>query len=182
MGTDGQSGDEPVATELYLTFLLGAERFAMPAGSIRGIINFTPLTEVPLMPDFLPGVLSVRGAVVPVIDLALRLGLEKSVPGRRSCVVILDLLHGEQGLAIGVLVDMVHAVLPLDPEGFEPLMEPHTRIRPEFIQGTMRLHGVSVISLDIQQVLEPAELVELIGSAGFRRSTGAANGAPRRAP
>lgn len=182
MSTDEQSSGEQAATELYLTFLVGAERFAMPVGAIREIINFSTLTEIPLMPDFLPGVLSVRGTVVPVIDLALRLGMDKTVPGRRSCVIILDLHHDEQCLLIGLLVDLVHAVLPLIPEGFEPLTAAHDRVRPEFLQGMMKLNGRNVISLDLQQVLDPGELVEQIGHAGFPRSARTFSGEARRTP
>ncbi|NYT24800.1 purine-binding chemotaxis protein CheW [Alcaligenaceae bacterium] len=152
----------------YLTFLLAAERFAMPTGPIREIVGFSSLTEVPLMPDFLRGVINVRGAVVPVMDLSLRLGLDATVFGKRTCVVILDLRHRKKIWSVGALVDAAHAVATLDASRFDQPAVAHPRIPPEFIHGTLELDGRPVISLDIQRIFEAEELVELVGGAGSR--------------
>lgn len=166
---------------LYLTFMLGAERFAIPAGFIREIIHFSVLTEVPLMPDFLRGVLNVRGTVVPVMDLSLRLGRPPVVQGRRTCVVILDLPQGARCLTIGLLVDMVHAVRRLRDALFEMPAETQGPIRPEFTIGELELDGVRVTGLNLETLLNPQELAELMGGAGFPRAAGPSLSDPRGA-
>ena len=165
-----QSADDPdtrAGPSLSLTFMLGAERFAIPSGFIRQIIHFTVLTPVPLMPDFLRGVLNVRGTVVPVMDLSLRLGLPPTVPGRRTCVVILDLPHEARCLTIGLLVDMVHAIRPLHHALIQTPAESAGCIRPEFIIGALDLDGMRVTELNLETLLSPVELAGMMGARSF---------------
>lgn len=167
--TDSLPPERAARPGRYLTFLLGGERMAMPAEPIREVISFSSLTEVPLMPDFLRGVINVRGAVLPVVDLALRLGLDETSFGKRTCVVILEVRHDDQWVALGVLVDVVQAVLTLDMNLFQPLPHPHPRIRPEFITAEVERDESRLLVLDLGQALKLEALVELIGGAGFRR-------------
>ena len=167
--TDSLPPDKPAKPGRYLTFLLGGERLAVSAEFIRGVIGFSSLTDVPLMPDFLRGVVNVRGAVLPVIDLALRLGLEETPFGKRTCVVILELQHDEQTVTLGVLVDVAQAVLTLDMNLFEALEPPHPRIGAEFIEAALERDEGRLIVLDLNHALDLEALVDLIGDAGFRR-------------
>ncbi|WP_148714393.1 chemotaxis protein CheW [Chitinolyticbacter meiyuanensis] len=155
----------------YLTFTLAGELFAMPIERIREIIEFAGLTEIPLMPTFLRGVINVRGAVVPVIDLAVRFGRERTEIARRTCIVIMELEQEGQVLLLGVLVDAVNEVLDVEPGQIEPRPSFGAKIRAEFIEGMINLNDRFVIALDIHQVLSVDELATLIGVAAGEPET-----------
>src|SRR5512146_1954625 len=95
----------------YLTFTLGGEMFAVAILNVKEIIEFGSLTEIPMMPAFIRGVINLRGAVVPVIDLSCRFGNKPTEVSRRTCIVIIELNDGEQKHDIGVMVDAVSEVL-----------------------------------------------------------------------
>ncbi|TJZ79004.1 chemotaxis protein CheW [Chitiniphilus eburneus] len=149
----------------YLTFTLGGELFAMPIEQIREIIEFAGMTEIPLMPAFLRGVINMRGAVVPVIDLAVRFGRERTEIARRTCIVIIEVEQEGQMLLLGVLVDAVNEVLTVEPGQVEQRPAFGARIRAEFIEGMINLDQRFVIALDIRLVLSVEELATLIGVA-----------------
>ena len=94
----------------YLTFLLGKEVFAMDIRTVREIIQFGPMTTVPLMPDFVRGVINLRGAVVPVIDLHARFGNAAAQIGKKTCIVIFDTIRQDEHVELGLLVDAVSGV------------------------------------------------------------------------
>ncbi|WDZ96806.1 chemotaxis protein CheW [Herbaspirillum sp. WKF16] len=155
--------EEAVESRQFLTFLVGAESFAMPIGSIREIIEFGGLTEVPLMPSFLRGVINLRGAVVPVIDLAVRFGRAPTVVAKRTCVIILELLQDEQQLLLGVMVDAVSAVLSVEAGSIEPRPSFGAGIRADFIEGMININGRFVVVLDVPRALSVDELASLLG-------------------
>ncbi|GLS04560.1 chemotaxis protein CheW [Chitiniphilus shinanonensis] len=159
------------ASRQYLTFTLGGELFAMPIEQIREIIEFGGMTEIPLMPGFLRGVINMRGAVVPVIDLAVRFGRERTEIARRTCIVIIELEQEGQMLLLGVLVDAVNEVLTVEPGQVEPRPAFGARIRAEFIEGMINLDQRFVIALDIRLVLSVDELATLIGMAAETGAT-----------
>lgn len=138
----------------YLTFLSGAELFAMPIARVREIIEFGSLTPVPLMPDFIRGVINIRGAVVPVVDLSARFGRPASQAGRRSCVIILEMpaADGENSL-LGVLVDAVSAVVNAGPEAIEPRPDFGAHIPSDFIEGMLARENGFIIILAVERVL-----------------------------
>jgi len=152
---------EPVEMPQYLTFRLGNETFALEILHIKEIIEYGGLTEVPLMPRFLRGVINLRGAVVPVIDLAVRFGREATEIGRRSCIVIVEVAMGEQWYDLGVIVDAVDEVLELPPENIEPAPAFGARLRAEFIRGMGKLGERFVIVLALEHVLSIDEMAEL---------------------
>src|ERR1035441_7456611 len=104
----------------YLTFMLGGEVFAIGILSIKEIIEYGQLTEVPRMPGFIRGVINLRGAVVPVIDLGSRFGKQASAVSRRTCIVIIEVIHEEEQHVVGVMVDAVNEVLDIAPNEIEP--------------------------------------------------------------
>lgn len=137
----------------YLTFMLGGEAFGIGIMAVKEIIEFSGITDVPMMPDSIRGVINLRGAVVPVMDLAARFGRPQSVPGKRTCIVIVEREHdGEQQLT-GVVVDAVSAVLDIPASDIEPAPSFGTRIRGDFIAGMGKLNGKFVILLNVDQVL-----------------------------
>jgi purine-binding chemotaxis protein CheW len=149
----------------YLTFSLDGELFAVPIEHIREIIEFGGLTAVPLTPQFLRGVINLRGAVVPVVDLAARFGRSGTTIGRRTCIVILEVEAAGRTLPVGILVDTVNEVLNTDRSQIEPRPPFGARLRADFICGMLSQGERFVIVLDIQQVLSVAEMADLIGLA-----------------
>ncbi|MFL6633197.1 MAG: chemotaxis protein CheW [Massilia sp.] len=137
----------------YLTFMLGGEAFGVGIMAVKEIIEFAGITDVPMMPESIRGVINLRGAVVPVMDLAARFGRPQSVPGKRTCIVIVELEHDGERQLTGVVVDAVSAVLDIPAADIEPAPSFGTRIRGDFIAGMGKVNGRFVILLNVQQVL-----------------------------
>lgn len=156
---------EVIEQRQFLTFVLADDVFAMPIENIREIIEFVGLTEVPLMPNFLRGVINLRGAVVPVIDLSVRFGRPLSVVGKRTCIVIMEVMQDEKLLLLGVMVDAVSAVLMIDLDKIEGRPSFGARIRSDFIEGMINIKDRFVVALDIKAVLSVDEMATLIGMA-----------------
>ena len=147
----------------FLTFMLAEEMFAMSIDDIREIIQFTPLTSVPLMPDFLRGVLNLRGAVVPVIDLSVRLGRTETSVAKRTCIVILELMQNQQRFLLGVMVDAVRAVLTVEHDKIEPPLTFGARLRTDFVEGMLNIQERFIVALNVKSVFSIEELAALIG-------------------
>ena len=154
----------------YLTFMLGGEVFAIGILSIKEIIEYGQLTEVPRMPEFIRGVINLRGAVVPVVDLGARFGKHQSTVSRRTCVVIIEIEHDGEQQVVGVMVDAVNEVLDIVPDQIEPAPNFGASIRADFISGMGKVNGKFVIILNVNYVLSLDEMSSLAGLAG----TGAA--------
>lgn len=164
-GTRNQAAQEIVLHQ-YLTFLLGKELFALPIEHVREIIEYEGITEIPLMPDFLRGVINLRGAVVPVIDLSSRFGRERTEIGRRTCVVLIEVNNPEVDLQmLGVLVDSVNEVMSIDRTQIESRPSFGANLRTDFIEGILKVDGRMVIILDVKQVVSLEELATLVGVA-----------------
>lgn len=146
----------------YLTFMLGGEMFAIGILGIKEIIEYGSLTVVPMMPAFLRGVINLRGAVVPVVDLSARFGRQNSAITRRSCVIIIE-ANSEDGQPqdIGLLVDNVSAVLEIPASQIEPPPNFGARIRADFISGMAKVDGKFVIVLEVDRVLSIDEMSSL---------------------
>ena len=137
----------------YLSFMLGGEAYAIAILAIREIIEYSGLTDVPMMPECVRGVINLRGAVVPVIDLQARFGRTMTAPTRRTCIVIVETAqHGERQVS-GVVVDAVNAVLDIAPADIERAPAFGARIRSDFIVGMAKADGKFIIVLDVDQVL-----------------------------
>ena len=164
----------PVATnaaaqqdqQQYLTFMLGGETYAMGILAIKEIIEYGNITEVPRMPDFIRGVINLRGAVVPVIDLGARFGKRATDISRRTCIVIIEVANGEGTQDIGVMVDAVNEVLEISASEIEPAPSFGANIRADFIDGMGKINGKFVIILNIHQVLSVEEMATLAGVGG----------------
>jgi purine-binding chemotaxis protein CheW len=143
----------------YLTFMLGAEVYAIGILAIKEIIEYDELTTVPMMPDCIRGVINLRGSVVPVMDLSLRFGKPSSAVTKRTCIVIIERQANGEREDLGVIVDAVNAVLEIPTSDIEPPPAFGARIRTEFIRGLGKINGKFVIMLDVQRVLSVEELV-----------------------
>jgi purine-binding chemotaxis protein CheW len=152
------------APQQYLTFLLGGEMFALAILNVKEIIEYGNLTEIPMMPAFIRGVINLRGSVVPVIDLTARFGGKATEVGRRTCNVIVEMKGGEGGderYDIGIIVDAVSEVLEIPKSEIEPPPSFGAKIRADFIQGMGKVGGKFVIILNIDRVLSVDELAQL---------------------
>lgn len=148
------------ASAQFLTFQLGGEMFAIGILTIKEIIEYGELTSVPMMPSTVRGVINLRGAVVPVIDLQARFGKGAVVAGKRTCIVIVEVEVEAQGerQVIGVIVDAVNEVVDILPEDIEPPPSFGARIRTDFIHGMGKVRGRFVILLELERVLSLDDL------------------------
>ena len=149
----------------YLVFSLCGEAFAIGIRSIKEIIEFGQLTEVPMMPELVRGVINLRGAVVPVVDLAVRFGRKPTQIARRTCIVIVEIeAQPDEVQVIGVIVDAVNEVLDIPPQEIEPAPAFGARIRSDFIEGMGKVSGKFVILLNLRHALSVDELTEIVGA------------------
>ncbi len=150
----------------YLTFLIGGEMFAISILGIKEIIEYGNLTTVPMMPDFIRGVINLRGAVVPVVDMSARFGRTASEVTRRSCIVIIEVETDEEKQDVGVVVDSVSEVLEIPAAEIEPAPSFGARIRADFISGMGKVNDKFVIILNADRVLSVDEMAMLSGTNG----------------
>jgi len=158
-----QSAGEPAQ---FLTFTLASEMFAVAIEHIKEIIEFGQPTEVPMMPAYIRGVINLRGAVVPVIDLNARFGRGASAVSRRTCIVIVEVESEGSAQDIGIMVDAVSAVLDIPASEIEPPPAFGSRIRAQFLFGMGKVNGQFVMILDLANVLSVEELAQLGEATG----------------
>jgi purine-binding chemotaxis protein CheW len=149
----------------YLTFVLGDEMFAVGILGVREIIEYGQVTEVPMTPPFIRGVINLRGAVVPVLDLAVRFGRPARDITRRTCIVIVEVDTAKGSQEMGIVVDAVSEVLEIPAADIEPPPEFGAKIRIDFIKGMGKVNGQFVVILDANQVLSVEE-VAVVASMG----------------
>lgn len=153
------------APQQYLTFVLGGEMFALAILNVKEIIEYGSLTEIPMMPTFIRGVINLRGSVVPVIDMTARFGGGTSEVGRRTCIVIVEMANKDDAGGtthdIGIVVDAVSEVLEIPKSEIEPPPTFGAKIRADFIAGMGKVAGKFVIILNVQRVLSVDEMATL---------------------
>ena len=160
-------------TQQYLTFVLAGEVFAMGILAIKEIIEYANLTEVPMMPGYVRGVINLRGAVVPVIDLSVRFGKSPSPVTKRTCIVIIEIAASGERHVFGVVVDAVNAVLDIPGAEIEPPPAFGASVRTDFIHGMGKVNGKFVILLDVDHVLATDEMEVLVEAQGVGASEAA---------
>jgi purine-binding chemotaxis protein CheW len=150
----------------YLTFLLNGETYAVCILSIKEIIAYDRLTEVPMMPPFIRGVINLRGRVVPVVDLLSRFGHGHTTLAKRTSIVIIETLdysedNPDKMIDIGIMVDAVNEVVDIAEEMIEPAPSFGAAIRPEFIVGMAKREGDFMVMLAVDRVLAVNEMAAL---------------------
>lgn len=170
------TGHGSQAPAQYLTFTLGSEMFAVGILHVKEIIEYGNLTEIPMMPAFIRGVINLRGAVVPVIDLAARFGGKTTGIGRRTCIVIIEVPDGDVSHDIGIMVDAVSEVLDIPGGEIEPPPSFGAKIRADFISGMGKVVGRFVIILEIDKVLSIEEIALLTSCNDSAQETPATTG------
>lgn len=142
----------------YLSFYLDDEVFALPINKVREVLDFTSITKVPQMPDFMLGVINLRGNVVPVMDLRLKFGLSRTVRTVNTCIIISEIAVEGETLLVGALTDSVKEVMELGADQIEAPPRLGTRLNTRFIRGMGKRDGTFIIIIDIDQVLSGEEL------------------------
>ncbi|OPL11170.1 MAG: chemotaxis protein CheW [delta proteobacterium ML8_D] len=145
-------------TNQYLTFTLGDEDFALDIGKVREVLDYTTITKVPRMPEFLRGVINLRGNVVPVIDLRYKLGMGAIKQSVDTCIVIVEIMIDDEMTHMGALADSVKEVIDLDPSQISPPPKLGIKITNDFIRGMGKQGEKFLIILDIDKVLTADEL------------------------
>ncbi|MFZ6864049.1 chemotaxis protein CheW [Undibacterium sp. Ji67W] len=165
VGTPTEEAKDSGVTGQYLTFVLGGEVYALEILHIKEIIQYGDLTEVPMMPSFIRGVINLRGKVVPVVDMTARFGKGITNVARRTSIVIIEMVQESEEDAekqsIGVMVDAVNEVVDIAKVDIEPPPAFGGRIRQDFISGMAKRNGRFVIVLNLAQVLSVEEMSAL---------------------
>ncbi|WP_295464477.1 chemotaxis protein CheW [uncultured Pseudomonas sp.] len=145
----------------FLTFQLAGDLYGVPTGCVREIIEYGAVTAVPMLPPALRGVINLRGAAVPVVDLGMRFHQQLTETSRRSCIVVLEIQVGERAQVFGIVVDAVCEVLELASEAIEPAPRFGASIRTDFILGMAKQGAGFIILLDMDRVLGEDDLAQL---------------------
>lgn len=145
----------------YLTFNLSGEIHAIRILEVKEIIEYGELTQIPMAPTFIHGVMNLRGAVVPVVDLAVRFGHSPVEHTRRTCIVILETRNNGERQDIGVVVDAVNEVIEIPDDQIEPPPRFGTHIACEYISGMAKVNGHFVVLLDLEKILSMDDLAQL---------------------
>jgi len=151
-------------TRQYLTFKLSDEVFAIEVAKVREVLEFTTITKIPRTPDFMSGVINLRGNVVPVVDLRLCFEMSRTDKTVNTCIVVVEVNLEGESTVIGALADSVEEVIDLEPEQIQPAPRIGTQIRTEFIQGMGKRDTQFIMILDIDRVFSAEELAAVRGA------------------
>ena len=150
---------EITKTSQYLTFRLGEETFAVDVGKVHEVLELTTITKVPRTPEFMRGVINLRGSVVPVIDMRLKLGMSKIEQTVDTCIVVMDIAFDGETTQLGAVADSVKEVIDLEPDQIEPPPKICSTLKIEFIRGIGKRDEQFIIILDIDKIFSTAELI-----------------------
>ncbi|MGE5401525.1 MAG: chemotaxis protein CheW [Ignavibacteriales bacterium] len=142
----------------YLTFKLKEEVFGIDVAQVREILDYIKITKVPQTPDFMCGVINLRGSVVPVIDMRLKFGMEKTEKTVNTCIVVMEVRLDGETIILGALVDSVQEVFELESQDIEPAPRIGTRLNTEFIKGMGKRDDKFIIILNIDKIFSFEEL------------------------
>jgi purine-binding chemotaxis protein CheW len=142
----------------FLTFTLGKEIFALDIGTVREVLELTSITKIPRTPEFMRGVINLRGHAVPVVDMRLKLGMSKSEDTVDTCIIIVEIEFDGEFTVMGALVDSVREVFEMMPESIEAAPKMGAAINAEYIKGMGRQNEQFIIIIDINKIFSAEEL------------------------
>ncbi len=148
----------------YLTFSLDDEIFAVDVAKVREILEFSTITKVPQTPDFMRGVINLRGSVVPVIDMRLKFGMAETERTVNTCIIVVEIASCGETIVLGMLADSVQEVFEMEPESIEPAPRIGMKLDTSFIMGMGKHEEQFIIILDIDQVFRGNELSDFVES------------------
>lgn len=157
-------------TRQYLTFKLNNEIFGVDVAQVREILDCVKITKVPQTPDFMCGVINLRGSVVSVVDMNLKFGMSKTEKTVNTCIVVVEVTIDGSTTVIGALVDSVQEVFEIEPQNIEPAPKIGTKLKTEFIKGMGKRDDDFIIILDIDLVFSTEEL-EIVKNTANEKNT-----------
>jgi purine-binding chemotaxis protein CheW len=160
-----------MAVTQYLTFMLAGENYAVEVDKVKEVLEFTKITHVPKMPPFMLGVINLRGSVVPVIDLRLKFGMDKTEKTVNTGIIVMEISFEGETVILGGLADSVQQVIDLDTANIEPAPRIGTRLDTQFIRGMGKYEDNFLIILDSDRVFSSAELFQVSEKAGAAAET-----------
>ncbi len=147
-----------IYSQQFVTFSLGEELFGVEVSRTREILSLTPMTKVPQTPGYLLGVINLRGQVVPVVDMRLKLGLPAGVETEDTCIIVVEVQIDDEPIVVGALADAVREVLEIRSDQIEPPPRLGTRLKTEFINGMGKIDEQFMILLNIDRIFNSEEL------------------------
>jgi len=145
----------------YLSFKLGDEEFAAHVGKVLNILELTKITEVPKAPDYMKGVINLRGTVLPVVDTRIKFGMTPTEYTTNTCIVVMEVELDNDMVQVGALVDAVQAVLEIDDSQIQPPPSIGSKYKSEFIYGMVKIDEKFIMLLDMEKVFSSDEIVSL---------------------
>lgn len=155
----------------YLSFKLGEEEFAAHVGKVLNILEMTKITEVPKAPDYMKGVINLRGTVLPVIDTRIKFGMSPTVYTTNTCIIVLDIEMDGESIHVGALVDSVQAVLELDENTLLPAPSIGSKYKSDFIEGVANIDDRFIMILNMDSVFSSDELSSMKDKADETEKT-----------
>ena len=153
-------------TVQYLTFKLEEEVFALDVAKVREILEITSITKIPQTPEFMRGVINLRGSVVPVIDMRLKFGMSATEQTVNTCIIVVEVTLEGETTVLGALADSVQEVVEMEPDQIEPAPHIGTRLNTNFIKGMGKHEGDFVMILDIDKVFSEDEMAAVQSVGG----------------
>ena len=150
-------------TTQYLTFKLDEEVFALDVAKVREILEESSITKVPQTPEFMRGVINLRGSVVPVIDLRLKFGMSRTEKTVNTCIIVVEVQLEDEVIVLGALADSVQEVIEMEPQQIEAAPHIGSRLNTDFIKGMGKVDGRFIMILDIDRVFSNDELESVTG-------------------
>lgn len=145
----------------YLSFKLGDEVFAAHASKVLNILEMCKITEVPKAPEYMKGIINLRGTVLPIIDLRLKLGMPPTEKTASTCIIVLDVSVGVESVLVGAIVDAVQAVLEFEKSTILPPPNIGSKYRSEFIVGVADIDNTFIMVLDMDEIFTFEEIAEV---------------------
>lgn len=153
--------ESPGIDTQFVTFALGGEEYAVEALKVQEITGLPPVTKVPYLPPFVKGVINLRGAVMPVVDLRLKFGFEPMEYDKHTCIIVVMVLNN----CMGMIVDAVSDVVRVGGESIEQAPSLGSKVRTDFMKGVGKIDSRLLIILDVDKILTDEELVSLLSVA-----------------
>lgn len=150
----------------YLSFKLEDEIFALDISKVREVLDLTTITKVPRTPEFMRGVINLRGGVVPVVDMRLKFGMSRTERTVNTCIIIVEVTLDDETTVLGALADMVQEVFELEPGQIEPAPRIGTFLDTGFLKGMGKRHEQFILILDIDRVFSSEELALVQATEG----------------
>src|SRR6056297_1039284 len=149
------------ATNSYLTFKLGEEEFGAHVSQVLNILEMTKITEVPKSPEYMKGVINLRGMVLPVIDTRIKFGMPEKEYTNNTCIIVMDIEDDNDTIHIGAIVDEVLSVIEIEQNQIEPPPGIGDKYQSDFIFGMAKVEDNFIMILDMQKVLNASDLKEI---------------------